>query len=134
MSQAKLSTRKVVTVAIVTVFFLFQMYLALIKQLPPLQQSPIHLILALLLVYLFKPVNEKCPEKKWLLIIDALAFAGIAFMLYYVMSNSARLIQFVMFIDPVKPIDIAFMIVTSLVLLEAVRRTLGSSTQFRTDC
>lgn len=125
MSQAKLSTRKVVTVAIVTVFFLFQMYLALIKQLPPLQQSPIHLILALLLVYLFKPVNEKCPEKKWLLIIDALAFAGIAFMLYYVMSNSARLIQFVMFIDPVKPIDIAFMIVTSLVLLEAVRRTLG---------
>lgn len=102
------------------------MYLALVKQLPPLQQSPVHLILALTLIYLYNPANKKHPEKKWPIAFDALAYAGIAFMLYYVASSSQRLISHVPFIDKVLPLDIAFMVVTSVLLLEAVRRTLGN--------
>lgn len=126
MSSEKMAPKKAIIIAIVALFFVFQIYLALIKQLPPMRQSPLHLILALAVIYLYKPVNEKCPAKKWLLAFDMAAFAGIAFMLYYVITNSQRLIDFVPFIDTVKPIDIVFMLVTCLLLLEAVRRTLGS--------
>lgn len=126
MAKEKRSLRTVLTVAFVAIFLGFQMYLALVKQLPPMQQSPLHLILALVLVYLYYPVNKKHPERKGLLAIDFAAYAAIAFMLYYILTNSQRLIDHVPFIDPVLPLDIAFMIVTILLLLEAVRRTLGN--------
>ncbi|MDO4548238.1 MAG: TRAP transporter fused permease subunit [Clostridia bacterium] len=126
MADKKFSTKSIATVAVVAVFLGFQMYLALVRQLPPLQQSPLHLILALTLIYLYYPANKKHPEVKWPLIIDAVIFAGIAFMLYYVITNSQRLIDHVSFIDPVLTLDKVFMVVTILLLLEAVRRTLGN--------
>lgn len=125
MDKKELSLRKIAAIVFVAIFFGFQMYLALVKQLPPLRQSPLHLIIALVLVYLFNPANKKKPECKWLNIFDILAFLGIGFMLYYVLTESGRLINRVPFIDKVYPLDTAFMIVTVLLLLEAVRRTLG---------
>ena len=112
--------------AMVIIFLGFQMYLALVKQLPPMRQSPLHLVLALTLVFMYNPANKKHPERKWLLVIDAIVYLGLAFMLYYIIGNSQRLIDRVPFIDKVLPIDTAFAIVTIVLLLEAVRRTLGN--------
>ena len=125
-TKKKIAPRTIATAIMVVLFLGFQMYLALVKQLPPMRQSPLHMILALALVYLYNPVNKKCPQRKWMCAIDALAFTGMVFMLYYVVTQSARLIDRVPFIDSVYPIDTAFMVVTVLLLLEAVRRTLGS--------
>lgn len=126
MEAKKISPRKLLMIGFVIIFLCYQMYLALVKQLPPMRQSPLHLILALILIILYNPVNKKHPERKWMIAIDVVAFAGIAFMLYYVITNSGRLIERVPFIDKVFPIDIAFMVVTVILLLEAVRRTLGN--------
>lgn len=124
--KKKLTPRNIAIGAVVVIFILFQMYLALVRQLPPMRQSPLHLVIALTLVFLFNPANKKCPERKWMVAIDAVVFAGIAFMLYYVVAHSERLIERVPFIDKVFTVDTVFMVVTVLLLLEAVRRTLGN--------
>lgn len=51
----KLEWRQMAAIALTVVFFLFQMYLALIKQLPTMLQAPLHLLFALALVYLYNP-------------------------------------------------------------------------------
>lgn len=144
--QKKMDIRKAAIVAITIVFFCFQMYLALVKQLTPMLQSPLHLVLALMVVYLYNPVDKKYRKKVLkkaenegrtaspqelnkfaaLNYIDFLAYAGIAFLLYYVVNEYSRLRDFVQFIDPVTTIDKIAMVVTVVLLLEAVRRTLGS--------
>lgn len=122
----KITPRIMLTLVFVVLFFGFQMYLALVKQLPPMRQSPLHLILALVLIYLNYPVNKKHPERRWMHVIDAAAYLGIAFMLFYVVTQSARLIERVPFIEKVSSLDTVFMVVTVVLLLEAVRRTLGN--------
>lgn len=126
MDKKKLTPRKFAIIFFVALFLGFQMYLALVKQLPPLRQSPLHLIIALMLIYLHNPANKRHPERKWLHLLDVVAFLGIAFMFYYVVTQSDRLINRVPFIDRVNSIDTLFMIVTIVLLLEAVRRTLGN--------
>lgn len=143
--QKKLDVRKIAMMAITAVFFCFQMYLALVKQLTPMLQSPLHLVLALTVVFLYNPLDKKYRKKvtkkaehegkqvsreelekySKLNYLDLLAFAGIAFLLYYVVTEFERLRNFVQFIDPIGRIDHIAMIVTILLLLEAVRRTLG---------
>lgn len=142
----KLSGRQIAVIAITIVFFAFQMYLALVKQLTPMLQSPLHLVLALTVIYLYNPADKKfraklqkkkeaqglkateeeLNAKKWMNLIDIPVFLGIAFLLYYVLTQYKSLLDHVAFIDPVLPIDIAAMVVTILLLLEAVRRTLGN--------
>lgn len=50
MDAKKKTIRNWLAVIVTVVFFAFQMYLALVKQLNPMLQSPLHLILALTLV------------------------------------------------------------------------------------
>lgn len=143
--QKKTDIQKIAIVAVTIVFFCFQMYLALVKQLTPMLQSPLHLVLALTVVYLYNPVDKKYRKKvlkkaehegrtaspqelnKFAVLnyIDILAYIGIAFLLYYVVNEFSRLRDFVQFIDPVTTVDKIAMVVTIVLLLEAVRRTLG---------
>lgn len=143
--QKKTDIQKIAIVAVTIIFFCFQMYLALVKQLTPMLQSPLHLVLALTVVYLYNPVDKKYRKKvlkkaehegrtaspqelnKFAVLnyIDILAYIGIAFLLYYVVNEFSRLRDFVQFIDPVTTVDKIAMVVTILLLLEAVRRTLG---------
>lgn len=143
--QKKMDGRKLAMIAITAVFFCFQMYLALVKQLTPMLQSPLHLVLALTVVYLYNPLDKKYRKKvtkkaeregreisdaelkkySKLNYLDLVAFAGIAFLLYYVVTEFERLRNFVQFIDPIGRIDHIAMVITILLLLEAVRRTLG---------
>ena len=138
----KLEWRQAAAIALTVVFFLFQMYLALIKQLPTMLQAPLHLLFALALVYLYNPPDKKYRKKlqkakggdateqeldkfAWSRWIDVLVVGCIVFQLYYVLTRYQSLVDHVLFISPVDGIDIAFMAITAVLLLEAVRRTLG---------
>lgn len=144
--KKKLDLRFVITIAITVIFFAFQMYIALIKQLTPMLQSPLHLVFALAVVYLYNPIDKKYQKKvkkdaeregrevdaavlnKYakFRVIDLLAYAGIAVLLYYTITQYKRLLDFVQFIDPVETLDKVVMVITIVLLLEAVRRTLGN--------
>ena len=144
--QKKMDIRKIVMIAVTIAFFVFQMYLALVKQLTPMLQSPLHLVFALFIVYLYNPIDKAYQKKtrkkaeaegrtatdeemnKYakLRIIDLLFFAGIVLLLYYTVTQYKRLTDFIPYISPVETMDIFVMVVTIVLLLEAVRRTLGS--------
>lgn len=144
--KKKSDIRKIAIIVVTIAFFGFQMYLALVKQLTPMLQSPSHLVLALFCVFLYNPIDKKYRKKvtkkakaegrepdekelnKWAFLnyIDIVSFAGIFYLLWYVVTQYARLRDFVQFISPVTTIDIITMVVTIVLLLEAVRRTLGN--------
>lgn len=46
-------------IAVGTVWILFQLYLALVSPLHPMLQSPVHLMFALLIVFLNNPADKK---------------------------------------------------------------------------
>ena len=138
----KLEWRQMAAIALTVVFFLFQMYLALIKQLPTLLQAPMHLLFALALVYLYNPPDKKYRKKlqkekggavteqelnrfAWSRWIDLAVAVCIVFQVYYIITRYQSLVDHVLFISPVDAVDIAFMVITVVLLLEAVRRTLG---------
>lgn len=144
LGKKKLAPRQIATIAVTIVFFAFQMYLALVRQLTPMLQSPTHLVLALTLVFLYYPadysyrkkVKKKAQEKgeepdpvilnkrSWLNWLDIPCFAGIGYLLWYVVTQYARLRDFVS-IQPVYAIDHICMVVAIVLLLIAVYRTLG---------
>ena len=146
MDRKRLTPRSIIIIAVTIAFFAFQMYLALVKQLTPMLQSPLHLVFALTVIYLYNPADKKYRDKlkkkkekegtvpteeelnakKYLNFLDIPVYLGITFLLCYVATQYRTLMDHVAFIDPIRPIDIACMAVTLLLLLEAVRRTLGN--------
>lgn len=88
-------------------------------------QSPVHLMYALLIVFLNNPADKKT-NKPWMKALDIPIYAGIGFVLYYVIANTARLTSRVQYVSPVTLIDKIAMVVCIIILLEAVRRTLGT--------
>ena len=144
MDTKKLGWRKLAMIIVTVVFFAFQMYLALVKQLNPMLQSPLHLILALTLALLYNPADKgyrnkikKAAEEKnepvdeallnkraWMNWLDLPLFIGLGYMLYYVIGQTERLQDF-MSIMPVYTNDYIFMVITIVLLLIATYRTLG---------
>ena len=102
MSEKKLNVRRIITIVVTIAFFLYQMYLALVKQLNPMLQSPLHLVFALFIVYLYNPIDKAYQKKtrkkaeaegrtateeelnkyKMLRIVDLFFYAGIFLLLY----------------------------------------------------
>jgi len=80
---------------------------------------------ALLIVFLNNPADKKT-NKPWMKALDIPIYAGIGFVLYYVIANTARLTSRVQYVSPVTLIDKIAMVVCIIILLEAVRRTLGT--------
>ena len=124
MERVKIPPKKMAYIAIGTVWILFQLYLALVSPLHPMLQSPVHLMYALLIVFLNNPADKKT-NKPWMKALDIPIYAGIGFVLYYVIANTARLTSRVQYVSPVTLIDQIAMVVCIIILLEAVRRTLG---------
>ena len=140
-----MSLRNIAAILVTIAFFAFQMYIALVKQFAPMLQSPVHLIFALTLVFIYFPADHNYRKKikksaeeaghdpdpallnkySWLNFIDILAFAGIGYLLWYVLTQFPRLNDYVLGVDDVLQIDHAAMIVSILLLLVAVYRTLG---------
>ncbi|MBQ3654789.1 MAG: TRAP transporter fused permease subunit [Synergistaceae bacterium] len=137
--------RTIAAVLVTIAFFAFQMYIALVKQFAPMLQSPIHLIFALTLVFIYYPADygyrkkvKKAAEEagispdpallnkhSWWNWIDLLAYVGIGYMLWYILTQFPRLNDYVLGVDEVMNIDHAAMVVAILLLLVAVYRTLG---------
>lgn len=145
-AKKKFNLRTASAIAVTAVFFVFQMYIALVKQFPPMLQSPLHLVFALTLVYIYFPADYnyrkkirkaaeaegKTPDpammskRSWMNWLDIPAFIGIAYLLWYVLSQNERLSNsFVIGISEVFMIDYVCMVVSILLLLLAVYRTLG---------
>ena len=137
--------RRYCTIALTIAFFAFQMYLALVKQLTVMLQTPLHMCFALTLVFLYNPIDKGYQKKlkkkaeenkttvsdaqlnKWAMLrwIDLIFFAMIIFVLYYTIGNYDRLRNFDKVVSPVLTIDYVAMVCIIVLLLEAVRRTLG---------
>lgn len=101
----------------------FQGYI-LVRPLPPLVERPVHLSLALVLLFLWRPVGRGRP---WLLRVLAdggpvVAAAATGF--YYVWS-AGRLTERMEGIDPLLAGDVLFGILCVALLLEGVRRAVG---------
>ena len=140
-----MSLRSIAAIIVTIAFFAFQMYIALIKQFAPMLQSPVHLIFALTLVFIYFPADNYYRKKvkkaaedigelpdpvilnkySWVNWIDIFAFAGIAYLMWYVLTQFTRLNEFVIGVEDVLPMDHAAMIIAILLLLVAVYRTLG---------
>lgn len=72
-----------------------------------------------------KPVDEKkLNAHAWMNWFDIPLFICLAYMLWYVVSQNNRLLDFVS-VQPVYGIDYIFMVMTIVLLLIAVYRTLG---------
>ncbi len=112
---------------LVGIFWLvFQLYIIWYPQ-APLVQRPLHLILALLLFFLWNPLDSRRPGGRWKGVIDSLLMAATCAGGVYYMLSSARLTERMEGIDPVGVVDICLGILLLAVLLEAVRRAVGWS-------
>lgn len=118
------SVKFVATVAVTIAWVLFQLYIAIVMPLHPMLQSPVHLLFALLIVFINNPADKKS-KKSWMKIIDVPIFAGIAFGFYYFLGQTTRLQTRVPYISSIEVIDMIAMVVLMVILLEAVRRVLG---------
>lgn len=144
-AKKKISVRTLAATLVTAAMFAFQMYIALVKQFPPMLQSPLHLVFALTLVFLYFPADynyrkklrkaaeaknetpdpELMKKRAWMNWLDIPAFVGIAYLLWYVLTQNARLNDFVVGISDVYTIDYVCMVVAIVLLLLAVYRTLG---------
>ncbi|MDU1909660.1 TRAP transporter fused permease subunit [Fusobacterium sp.] len=124
MEKSSNNIRNYILNIIVVIFIGFQLYLALIKPLDPMLQNPLHLILALLVIFIVNPA-DKNSGKKWMKLLDIPFFAGIIFLLYYTIVEFPRLSVRVQYVDIVTSLDKMATIICIIILLEAVRRTLG---------
>lgn len=124
MEKSSNSIRNYILNTIVVIFIGFQLYLALIKPLDPMLQNPMHLILALLVIFIVNPA-DKNSGKKWMKLLDIPFFAGIIFLLYYTIVEFPRLSIRVQYVDIVTALDKVATVICIIILLEAVRRTLG---------
>lgn len=123
-TATKMTLKQAVIIAISSAWILFQLYLAVIHPLHPMLQSPIHLLLALFIVFLYKPTGGSSANNLQKM-FDALFFAGTVFLFYYFIAESGRLTTRVAFVSDVMTIDVIAVAVCIVVLMEAVRRTLG---------
>jgi TRAP transporter 4TM/12TM fusion protein len=106
------------------VLVVFQ-YWILIHPQPPLVARPIHLILGLLLVFLWNPLSTNAMPKWLERVIDAAILAAvIGFAIYYWLSV-ARIEDRIEDVSPVLNQDVIFGCILVVLLLEGVRRTTG---------
>lgn len=100
-------------------------YWILVHPQPPLVARPVHLILALLLVFLWNPLQSgKLPI--WLnRTIDVAIFLGVTGFAIYYWQSLTRIEERIENVSPVFAQDTIFGIIFVLLLLEGVRRTTG---------
>src|SRR5699024_6969989 len=131
MKARNFNFRKNLIFLITILFFIFQMYIAFIKSLPPLIQNPLHLILALATAFLWFPfiVNDKKENNKKLKylsnLVDTIVLTSLIFSMYYFLLNEETLSNRIQYLDPLTNTDYLVMFIIVISLLEAVRRVLG---------
>lgn len=110
--------------ALSVVWLGFQFYIVFYPQVPMVQR-PVHLVLALALVFLWKPLTARWLPALARYAIDAVLLCAVAAILAYFLLNEERLTARMENIDPVLWVDFAAGVGLVLILLEAVRRVVG---------
>ncbi len=91
----------------------------------PMIQIPLHLMLAMALVVLYWPCEDRFVGKLAARLIDTILFLGILASTWYFLSEVDRLTSRMESVAEVFPLDVGFGIVVIVTLLECVRRTVG---------
>ena len=107
----------------------FQLYIKLGTPLQPWAQIPLHLCYALIIVFLFNPMAEKCKNKeskaRQLWIYDGFLIGATLFICWYFLSHANALNLRVYNVDPMTTLDITVAVLLLFVLMEAVRRVVS---------
>ncbi len=105
-------------------WMLAQLYFSFVDPIHPMTLSPIFLCFALAIVFLVNPFpgSKKYP---WLRIFDYLTFPFLIWVVYYSFSEQERIVSRIPYIDKVFTADKIIMLIVMVLLLEAVRRTIG---------
>ncbi len=108
----------------------FQLYIKLGTPLQPWAQIPLHLCYALIIVFLFNPMAEKCKNKEskarrlwW--IYDGFLIGATLFICWYFLSHANALNLRVYNVDPMTTLDVTVAVLLLFVLMEAVRRVVS---------
>ena len=102
----------------------FQYWILLHPQ-QPLFERPVHLLFVLLLVYLWYPLQTKRIPAVFRRGLDMLALAGVVALAVYLWISVPRFMERIDNVSPVYLSDVVFGILMIVLLIEAVRRTVG---------
>ena len=118
-------SKRSAAIAAVAIFWsLIQLYYGYTRALDYLQILPIHLYLAMALVFLLKPTLRIPSKCAWILDFSLAALSIICGI--YFLWEFERISTRIPFFSPVVPMDLVFGAITMALLLEAGRRALGS--------
>ncbi|MBM3529687.1 MAG: TRAP transporter fused permease subunit [Alphaproteobacteria bacterium] len=109
---------------VAVVLVVFQYWILLHPQ-QPLFERPVHLLLALFLVYLWFPVKSGRMPRAARLALDVAGVAAVAALAVYLWIAVPRFMTRIDNVDPVFWWDVVFGAVLVVLLIEAVRRTVG---------
>jgi TRAP transporter 4TM/12TM fusion protein len=108
----------------------FQLYIKLVKPLQPWAQIPLHLCFALIIVFLFNPMADKCKNQQSKLknlwwIYDGALIAAVCMICYYFLSHADALNLRILSVDPMTTLDLTVAFLLLFVVMEAVRRVVS---------
>ncbi len=111
--------------AAISVFWLlFQLRIKLIKPFQPWFQLPLHMCLALTVVFLMNPLADKY-KKKWLWIIDGALLVMTGVVLHYFITHADYLNNRLYSVSPFTPYEVVVAVCLMVAILEAVRRVVS---------
>ena len=108
------------------IWIVFQIYI-IIYPLAPMVQRPLHVVFGVSLIFLFKPLKGTGLKKHIFSFIDLSCVIIPLIIGIYFIYNSIRIQSRIVFIDPIFPLDKIFCVFLVVLLIEAIRRTVGIS-------
>jgi len=108
------------------IWIVFQIYI-IIYPLAPMVQRPLHVAFGVSLIFLFKPLKGTGLKKHIFSFIDLTCVIMPLIIGVYFIYNSIRIQNRIVFIDPIFPLDKIFCVFLVVLLIEAIRRTVGIS-------
>ena len=108
----------------------FQLYIKLVKPMQPWAQLPLHLCFALMIVFLFNPMADKCKNqdskyKNLWWIFDGVILACIVFIAYHFLTQANALNLRIYNVDKMTTQDIIVSVMLLAIMMEAVRRVVS---------
>ena len=111
--------------AVISVFWLvFQLRIKLYRPFEPWFQLPLHMCLALFVVFLMNPLADKY-KKQWLWIIDAALLIMTAVVLHYFITHADYLNNRMYSVSPFTAYEQVVAVFLVIAILEAVRRVVS---------
>ena len=120
--------RRSAIIALSLFWVVFQLYIKLIKPLDPWFQLPLHMCLAMLIVWLMNPMEDKSKNhsKAWW-IYDGFLIAATIYIFIYYASHAEALNYRLYSVDKMKTDDVVAGTLLLICVMEAVRRVVSMS-------